>query len=149
MEENQIYDYRLEPQAVDYLRETAKWAQFLAIIGFIGIAFLVLFAFFAGTMMSTFSSLGNNPELGSMGGMITIIYLVIAVLYFFPVMYLYRFASRMKDALRMNSADTMTASFESLKSHYKFMGIFTIVILSIYLLIFLIAIIGGAALASM
>ena len=35
-------------------------------------------------------------------------------------------------------------AFEKLKSHYKFLGVFTIIILSIYFLFFLLAMIGVA-----
>ncbi len=149
MEDFQSNDLRLDLQAREFLGQTAKWAYFLSILGFIGIGFMVLLAFFMGTVMSMISGFSGAEEASYMGGFITVLYLVLAVLYFFPVLYLFKFASNMKDALRTNDSDSLTASFGNLKSHYKFLGIMTIVLISIYILIILFAILGGAALASM
>ena len=141
---NNPTDTRINNIAKDYLRETAKWANFLAIMGFIGIGFMVLAALFAGALFSALPSDGGVANVMS-GGAITIIYLILALLYFFPVYYLYKFATNMKAALSRNNEDVLTEAFLNLKSHYKFMGIFTIVILSIYALFFLFALIGGLA----
>ena len=43
----------------------------------------------------------------------------------------------MKSALKLNNNEDFKMAFSNLKSHYKFMGIFAIVIISIYILIFL------------
>ena len=53
MEETSVFEkfeLHLSQSAKDFLRETAKWAYIVSIIGFIGIAFLVLMALFAGTL---------------------------------------------------------------------------------------------------
>ena len=111
-------ELKLNNLSKEYLRETAKWASFLSILGFIGIGFMVIVALFFGTVMSSFSS-----EFGGVGGggiFFTILYLIIALLYFFPVYYLFKFASNMKKALASDNEDSLTAGFEYLKSHYKF-----------------------------
>ncbi len=148
MEDFQREELRLNETSIGFLRETAKWAYFLSIMGFIGIAFIVLMAFFMGSIMGSVGAIGGDTEIGMMGGFITVIYLLIAVLYFFPVLYLFKFASRMKHAVHSNNTDVMTSAFENLKSHYKFMGILTIVMISIYILVILFAILGGAAMAA-
>lgn len=137
---------RVNNFAIDFLRETAKWAGFLAIIGFIGIGLMVIIALFFGAAMASLSSLGSGGMGGAIGGgFFTVIYLIMAALYFFPVYYLYKFSSNMKRALQLKDEDTLTKSFEYLKSHYKFIGILTIILLSFYLLLFLIGLLGAAA----
>lgn len=141
MEENSViesFEMKLNVSAKDFLKETAKWAYFLSIIGYIGIAFLVIIALFAGTLFAAMAKI--NPAVGMMGAsfgiMITVIYLIIAAIYFFPVYYLNKFASNAKLALKNNDSETLATSFGYLKSHYKFIGIMTVIIFSLYLLIF-------------
>jgi hypothetical protein len=112
------------------LNEIRKWAYFLAILGFVGIGFLVIASLSIGTILN---QLGDNnlPFPSSMFGGI---YFVIAVLYFFPIYYLYKFSTNMKEALLNDDEDSGSIAFRNLKSHYKFIGIFTIVMMSIYLL---------------
>ena len=50
----------------------------------------------------------------------------------------------MKAALSTKNDDTLSDAFEVLKSHYKFVGVFTIIILSLYALVFLFAMLGLA-----
>lgn len=136
-------EMRLNNLSKEFLRETAKWANFLSILGFILIGLLVIIALFAGTLMSTFSNgFGGS---GMSGAFVTILYLLMALLYFFPVYYLFKFASNMKKALAIDNEDALTKGFEYLKSHYKFIGIFTIILLSLYLILFFIGIAGAAS----
>ncbi len=142
MEENSViesFEMKLSESAKDFLKETAKWAYFLSILGYIGIAFIVIAALFAGTLFAAMAKM--NPAIGMMGSsfgiMITFIYLVIAVLYFFPVYYLNKFASNARIALKGNDSDTLTTSLGYLKSHYKYIGMMTVIVFSIYLLILL------------
>lgn len=147
MEENKVTDLQLTLDSKDFLKEIAKWAYFLSIMGYIGIGFLVLFAIFAGTIFSSIGQMGGAAgAMGSMpGAFLTVLYLLMAALYFFPVYYLNKFASNMKTALSQNDNDLLSTSLEYLKSHYKFMGIMTIVILSLYALILVVAIFAGIA----
>ncbi len=133
---------KLNNHAKEFLKEAAKWTKFLSIVGFIAIGLLVVVALFFGAI---FSSLSGFGDAGLGGGFITVIYLLVAVLYFFPVYYMYKFSVNMKSALRENDEDTLTKAFEYLKSHYKFIGILTIIMISFYLLMFLIGIAGAAA----
>ncbi|WP_338645965.1 DUF5362 family protein [Flavobacterium sp. KS-LB2] len=150
MEEHSVienFEMKLNESAKDFLKETAKWAYFLSILGYIGIGFIIFAALFAGTLFSTMGKM--NPAMGAMGssfGMImAVVYLLIAALYFFPVYYLNKFASNAKAAFKNNDAETLTTSLRYLKSHYKFIGIMTLVIFSLYLLMFVGMIISGIA----
>ena len=137
----------INDQAFRFLKETAKWCSFLSIIGFIGIGILVIIAIFFGAMMASLSSMGSSNGLNAAlgGGFFTGLYLIMAALYFFPVYYLYKFSVNMKKALYTNDDDVLATAFEKLKSHYKFLGILTIVILSLYILGFIIGFLGAAS----
>jgi len=134
-----------------YLAETAKWAKFLAIVGFVFLGIMVLFGLFFSTimggMMAGFGDEASAGAINAMGGFMGIMYVVIALIYFFPCYYLLKFANQTKAALANNDTHTLTDAFKNHKSVYKFMGIFMIIILGFYALGFLVAIVGGAATA--
>lgn len=135
----------LSDHAVAFLRETAKWTNFLSIVGFVLLGLLVLTAIFGGAFLASAASEfgGGTEAIG--GAFFTIIYLLVALLYFFPIYYLFKFARNMKAALQSKDEGTLTKAFEYMKSHYKFVGILTIVVLSFYVLIFLLGLLGFAA----
>lgn len=138
----QLAELKLTSEAKSYLRETAKWAFFLSIIGFVGIAFLVIFALFASTIFSAIQESQMQTLPFDFGKMMTIIYLVMAAIYLFPVYYLMQFANKMKAALANTDEISLTESFGMLKSHYKFIGVFTIIILSLYAMLFVVGMLG-------
>ncbi len=146
MESNQ--DLINNPLQIDtvaqvHLAQTARWANFLSIVGFILSCIIALFALFAGTLLGTVSrGFGNS---GSMigAGFITVIYLIVAAVYFFMSLFLYRFASKMKMALYSSDQEYLNSSFMNLKNLYKMMGILTIIYLC-FLALALILGIGGA-----
>ncbi|HTH82004.1 MAG TPA: DUF5362 family protein [Mucilaginibacter sp.] len=143
----------LNYEAQNYLRESGKWAAFLGIIGFIGTGFIVILALFAGTMMATLSRVQpENPGaaiMAGMGGFVSVIYLLVAVLYFFFSLLLYQFGSRIKKGVMYGDQLHVTAALGKLKSFFKLWGILTIVVMCLYALIIVCAIIFGLSASSM
>lgn len=120
----------------DYLLETAKWGRFLAIVGYVGIVLIVIIAI---VMMTGFSALGSISDTDVPMWILGGVYLIMALIYYFPVSYLFRFSDRMKYGLQVKDKQAITTGFMNLKSLYKFFGIFTIVMLSLYALLLVIA----------
>lgn len=142
------YGIELSEQAAEYLRITAKWAHFLAIVGFVMIGIMVLMGLFIGTVFSAFIPEEDSLGLVSQGGL-TIMYLIIALLYFFPTLYLFRFAKRTRTALETENSELLTGGLEQLKSCFKFLGILMIVVLCFYAIgiviaVFTASIMGGS-----
>ncbi len=143
MEENQNFGLQLQTAAQDYLRESAKWSMFLAILGFIGIGFMALMAI---VMTSAMSMMPEVPgPFGAIKGLISIMYLVFAILYLFPIYYLYKYADNTKKALNSQNSELLTNAFSNLKSHHKFLGISAIVVISLYILAAVVMVIGFSA----
>lgn len=120
-----------------YLIETSKWGKFLAIVGYIGMGFLVLVGlgmFFGMSILKEVADMPFNP------GIFGIIYLIIAVVYYFPVTYLYRYSRTLREGIETGNAQKITTGFKNLKSLFKFTGIITIVFLAINILMLLFAI---------
>lgn len=123
-----------------HLKETAMWTKFLAITGFFLSALIAIGAFVVGTMLNKLSAIPGGKPMGAMaGGMITVIYLFVAVIAFFMSFYLFKFSIKMQMALKANDQETLNVSFQNLKNYYRFAGIITI----LYLVILLLALIGG------
>ena len=91
-------------------------------------------------MMMGLSTMSNLTGAEFPMGVFGFMYIIIGALYFFPVNYLYKYAVQIKKGLKSNDITTITAGFQNLKSLFKFMAIVTIVILSIYGLMLLVAV---------
>ena len=139
-------DLQLSNSAQNFLSESARWARFLAIIGFIFCGFMAVIAFFIPAVIVNLPPYNNMPAGFSSGAAagITILYLLLALLLFFPCLYLYKFSIKMQVSLNTVSQETFEESLKNLKSMFKFYGILTIVMLSVYALIFVIAMIVAA-----
>lgn len=151
MEENSgIFSLQIDATIKNYLSETAKWGRFLSILGFICCGLLILLGLFFGTFFSRFSSGSaygvNSPyATGYVAGMIWVFYLLAAILYFFPCLFLFRFSGKMKKALAANDQVDLTGAFQNLKSLFRFVGILTIIVLGLYVLGIVAAILVGTA----
>jgi Family of unknown function (DUF5362) len=139
-----LFDLRIDPQTSGFLSESAKWARFLAIVGFIFCGLIVLVAVFAGSVLS--SAFRNFAGEGGLIGsaFITVFYILFALLLFFPCLFLYNFSTKMLIALRTNDQELLTTSFKNLKSWFRFYGIVTIVVLALYGLGIILALVGAA-----
>lgn len=139
-----LFDLQLDHEASTYLVESARWARFLSILGFVMCGLLVLVGLFMGTFIS--SSLSGSMGMGSFfgGTFFTMLYIVIALLYFFPCLYLFQFGSKMRTALQNNDQQLLSYSLKNLKSCFKFFGILAIIILGLYALALVAAIVGAA-----
>ena len=136
------FENQLTSTAVGFLQESAKWSKFMAIIGFIGIGLMVLVSLF---MAIGFGAMGAStmPELPFSMSVFSIIYVLFAAIYFFPVYYLYQYATKTSAALHSKNKQLLAEGLENLKSHHKFLGIFTLILVSLYGFIFVFAILGG------
>jgi hypothetical protein len=129
--------------AKGFLKETAKWCKFLSVLGFVGLGLLLLSSFFISTIY------GNMPQAATMpfnlGIVMTVVYILIIAIYVFPLYYLHQFSLKLKKALLSKDNKTLADAFEMLKSHYKFVGVFTIIMLSIYILAGILGVMGMLA----
>ena len=133
-----LFDIPLDQQSFTYLSESSKWARFIAICGFIFCVMIAMIGIFAGTIFASMgAALGEMGAIG--GGFFTVFYLILAVLMFFPNLYLFRFSSRIRQMTNMNEPTQLQEGLRNLKGYFKFVGIMLIILLCFYAL----AIVGG------
>lgn len=134
-------ELNLTELAMEYLLSTAKWAKFLSILGLIGLGLMVVLGFSMGALMGSFNSEFSALPSAFFG----IIYLFMAGIYIYPILAMLRFANFSKSAILNYNSDNLTEAFRNIKGSYQYVGILTIIGLSLYALFLLIAIIIGAA----
>ena len=138
----QLEQLTLTSASKNFLKETAKWAFFLSIMGFIMIAFMLVLAIFSNTIFGMAAAMQPGvPE--NIGMIMTITYLILGLIYFFPAYYLMQFSNKMKKAVATKNDETFAKAFEMLKSHYKFIGVFTIITISLYVLMIVVLSMGA------
>ncbi len=117
----------ITPEIKMYLNEAAKWANFVAIVGFVLAGLYGIIA-----LIGMFTGMSAASQMGGGGG-IMIGYLVFILIYcgilIMMSLYLYRFASNSKMAMANNNQMNLTASMQNLKRYFKLIGILIIVML--------------------
>ena len=119
---------KLTENSLIFMAEVVKWAKFLAICAFVGLGIMLLIG--AGVILIQFQ--GQAEAEGLSAVIMGVFYILMAVLYFFPAMYLYRFATASAEAIENLNDDTLEDGLENLKSLFRFTGILTIIVLSLY-----------------
>ena len=121
-------------------RITARWANFLAIVGFISIGIGALALIGMSTMLSTLSSMGmGNPGLEMMQssfGSVFIVFLLLAMgVQVVITLFQFRFARNMKRALDATDQLAFEDAWMYFRNFFRWSGIMLIVVLTVYLLI--------------
>jgi hypothetical protein len=141
--ENELF---IDNVAQVHLKETAMWAKFLAVAGFVISALIAIGAIFAGTMFNKLTAgMPGGQGAGMMtGGVIMVMYLLIAAVAFFMALFLFRFGVKMKASLITSDQETLNLSFQNLKIYYRFAGIITIICMVFILLALLVGVVAAA-----
>lgn len=140
--ENREGKLLVDPIAREQLSEAARWAKFLAIIGFIACGIMIaagilitIIYFFMNHVPTRDGYSGRAINGAGRSGFMGAIYLGGAVLYLFRCLYLYRFAVKMKSGLHERSQEDLNESFANLKKMFRYNGILTIVLVLLYVVI--------------
>jgi hypothetical protein len=113
------------------LAETARWARFLAIVGFIFLGLAVLSGLLVSATLSRLGTIDDGTGLSPIAGLagigMAVTYIIFALIAFFPLLYTFRFASQMRGALSTDDQELLNASFQNLKVCFRYLGIITII----------------------
>lgn len=133
----------VDETAKNHLKDAAGWAKFLGIAGFIFMGLMILGGFFLGAAMM--QAPGVNSAFAAVGGIgFALLYIMIAAIYFYPVYALYKFAVLCKEAVYSDDSHTFGRAMYYLKNMFKYIGVLTIIILSLYLLAIVLIIMVGS-----
>ena len=133
----EIKKIEIEQETLNHLNTTRKWAMFLAIVGFIFLGLLIIIGLIAGTFLTTFST--GEKGLGIPESLMFIPVLLLIVIYFFPVLFLFRFSKHTSHAVHTFDKLELHKAIKNLKAFFAYIGILIIIILSIYIVVLIIA----------
>jgi uncharacterized membrane protein len=131
MEQEQSFlsgDLQIDAVSQSYLTETAKWAKFIAIAGFIFSGLIIIIAGYYINMVtearSTYGGFRRDNSPLILGG---VFYIVVAIIWIITSVYQLRFATKLQTALQGNNQDELQQSFLNFKIYYRISGIVTII----------------------
>jgi hypothetical protein len=112
------------------LNTIRKWTMFLSITGFISLSVVIVFGILTGTFLSVFSS--DDPGIGlkEMIGVLGVLGMILV--YMFPILFLFSFSKHAAKAAHHEDQDELNKAFKSLKYFFGSLGIFTIILLAVY-----------------
>lgn len=146
MEENSsLFSLTIDQVTKTNLYETAKWARFLAIVGFVFLVIMIISGVMVSITLSRFEGMSGSGGFGGVAGpSVAMLYIIFAAIAFFPLLYTLRFANRMQGALNGNDQALLNASFQNLKVCFRYLGIITIISIVLFALSLIFSIAGLA-----
>lgn len=133
----EIRKIEIDQDTLKHMNTARKWAMFLAIIGFIFLGLMVVIGLMAGTFLTAFST--GEKALGIPGSLMFIPVLFFGLVYFFPVLFLFRFSKHTSNAIQNLDKLSFHKSMKNLKAYFAYIGILLIIILSLYILVLIVA----------
>lgn len=127
----------LDEKGIKHLSETRQWSMFFAVLGFIFCGLIMLVP-----VILLVVNLASPAPFFGLVALIPLMFLV--AIYFFPTFFLYRFSVLSKRAIRNTDHAAFVKSLMFLKIFFRFIGILTIIMLSIYLLLFAFGVLAGS-----
>jgi hypothetical protein len=124
-------DIIVDEKSLKYLNTARRWAMFLAVTGFIFLGIMIIAGALAGTFLSIFDAYKQFEE-GMPGWIIFGSFVAIALFYFFPVFYLFRFAKHAGITVETQNSNDLRIALRNLRSFFICTGILLIVILALY-----------------
>ena len=117
-------------ESLGFLNTTAKWTKFMAIIGFIGIAFMLSAGVFLVIYFTAIKHIQTHASYPFPLPWVGAIYFIFAAVYVMPVIYLNNFSNFMSKAIAFRETELLTNALENIKKHFKYLGIATIVMIA-------------------
>jgi len=111
--------------------------MFLAIIGFIFLGLIIIIGLIAGTFLTAFNS--GEKGLGIPESLMFVPVLLLAVVYFFPVLFLFRFSKHTSHAIRNFDKLELHKALKNLKYYFAYIGVMIIIVFSIYIVVLIVA----------
>lgn len=132
----------LEKEALENLGIARKWSMFLARLGFVFLALVIICGVMTGAFLSVFNS--GAEGIGIPGAIILALIAVLSFFYILPVFYLFYFSKNIDRAIRLNDKSELHKAFKNLKSYFVYLGVLMIILITTYIIVIGI---GGALMA--
>jgi hypothetical protein len=125
---------KLSGSSLQNLKSAAPWMKFISILGFIACGFLVI----AGIAMLAGGNALSQLGVAGAGIWMFVVYILIAVIVFFPNRYLFNYASAIQNYAASKDYSQIEEAFRMQLKYWKYLGVMII----IYFSLVVIALIG-------
>jgi hypothetical protein len=98
---------------------------------------MIVIGLIAGTFLTAFNS--GEKGLGIPESLLFVPVLLLAVIYFFPVLFLFRFSKHTSHAILTLDKLEFHKAIKNLKYYFAYIGILIIIILSLYIVVLIVA----------
>lgn len=112
----------LDASLLNNLYDMAKWGKVLAVMGFILSGFILVFGLFMQRMLQSQSTQVLISDVG-LSGFTMVVYAFVALVYFFPSLYLFNFAVSMQQGVQGRSRQKVGKAIGKLRVLFKFLVI--------------------------
>lgn len=140
----------ITPTMVELLQATRPWVLFCSVLGFIGTGFMGLGALIMVGLTVFMGVVGTNTVGGELGGMevamfggLALLYIALAVPYFFGSLFLLRYSSAIGRLGTDGDSHAMEDALLNQKSFWKLVGIMVITMFALYGVILVGAVVVG------
>ena len=123
----------IDQNALKSLNTLRKWTMFHAILGFIFLGLFVITGVIAGTFLTAFSIGKSGLGLNELS--VFAIVFILAVAYFFPILFLFRFSKYSGHVVQSHNKKDLNKAFKNLKAYFVFLGVVLIICLVLYFVI--------------
>jgi hypothetical protein len=125
----------ISPSTIAILSATKPWVRFLSVLMWIGVVLMLLFS--AG--MGVVSAMGvakspSTPFGGPQFLIFAVVYGVMAFIYIFPALKLWKYANRIKELSATRALATLDAALNEQRSFWKYAGIMMIILICGYII---------------
>lgn len=132
-----IRKIEVEEKTLKYLNAARKWAMFLAIIGFIILGLIIVIGLIAGTFLTVFNL--QQKSLGVPESLMFLPILLLGVIYFFPVLFLFRFSKHAGHAVQTLDKEELHKAVKSLRSYFVYIGALILLVFFCYVAVLIFA----------
>jgi MFS family permease len=108
--------------------------MFLAITGFIFLGLMIAIGVIAGTFLTTFKA-----DTGFSENYVLIIFIILILAGFFPLLYLFRFSKYTHRAVANTDKEELRKAIKTLKLFFFFFGLLIIIVLTVYFIALIVA----------
>ncbi|MBO4503803.1 MAG: hypothetical protein J5730_03200 [Bacteroidales bacterium] len=127
------HEKNLMDEACTYLYGISQWSKFFFVLSIMGITFLAIAGIMFLVAFPAIESISNTPPMPKT--FIGVLYLILALVYIIPTIYLKRLYTAADNAMNGNDNEAMVAFLKSHRSLWKFYGIFYIVMFAFCILV--------------
>ena len=132
----------VSPSTIAQLSGTKPWVRFLSVLMWISVGLMLLVAAGMGVMTTIGIGATKSVPSGPFGGkemiVISVLYGILAFIYIFPALKLWKYANRIGSLGSTRSVADLDAALNEQRSFWKFIGVMAIILISLYI----VAIIG-------